>query len=111
MIYQLSTIVDITETKTYHGSDQLKINQQQNFNTIIQTIGLCGNVYYQESPKYINNKWYFEWTMEIEELFRVDDDHTAKLSTIFDYVPFIPTSDIYTRHYFLTNYNIWFDSR
>ena len=93
MIYELYTFVDITETRIYHGFNDLKKYQQQNFNTIVQTIGLCGNVYYENTPivtTYDNKKaWYFEWKMEIDDLFKRDNDHIAILPELFQFVPFI----------------------
>lgn len=110
MIYYLYTLVDITETKLYHGNDILGKCQQQNFQTVIQTIGLCGNVYYNESPikipssKFKNHHecWYFEWTMEIPDLFKRDDDPIAILPELFNFVPYIPnlTENINNEHPF-----------
>lgn len=116
MIYQLYTFVDITETKIYHGFNDLKKYQQQNFNTIIQTIGLCGNVYYKNPPiitTYNNKKaWYFEWEMEIEELFKRDNNHVAILPELFQFVPFIKylTEEVkFDIPVFIPNENIFFD--
>ena len=96
MIYQLYTTVDITQTNVYHGNNDLLINQQQNFNTILQTIGLCGNIYYDNPPEILySNKfygikhWMFEWKMEIPDLFKRGNNHTAVLDEIFQFVPFI----------------------
>jgi hypothetical protein len=96
MRYYLYTTVDITETGLYWGDDSLQKNQQQNFDTILQTIGLCGNLYYDNPPtliqsaKFPNNKtWYFEWRMEIDDLFKRGSDHIAILKDIFEYVPII----------------------
>jgi len=119
MIYQLYTTVDITETKVYHGPNQLAINQQQNFNTVIQTIGLCGNIYYDESPsltdysKFNYTKcWLFEWNMEIPDIFKRGDSHVAILYDIFQYVPFIAnlTEEVpFNVHIFSPWSNIFFD--
>lgn len=98
MIYCLYTTIDITETKQRHGGDFVPRCQQQNFDTVLQTIGLCGNVYFDHSPKKITasmfgqkNKsiWHFEWRMEIEELFTKDGNHVAILEEVFQYVPVI----------------------
>lgn len=97
MIYQLYTTVDITETGVYHGNNDMKRNQQQNFDTVVQTIGLCGNVYYDSSPiiinsnKFPNKTWFFEWRMELDDIFKKDTDHIAVLKELFQYVPFIPS--------------------
>lgn len=98
MIYYLHTLVDITHTKQHHGPNSLEKSQQQNFNTVLQTIGLSGNVYFKHDPikvpaKEFNKKnahcWYFEWQMEIEELFTKNDDPVAVLKENFEFVPFI----------------------
>lgn len=119
MIYQLYTLVDITETSIFHGDDIISRNQQQNFDTVIQTIGLCGNIYFNHSPTIISSRlfpkqkcWYFEWSMELEELFKKGNDHVAVLKDIFEYVPFITDlteSYRFDKKYFQNNINIVFD--
>lgn len=121
MTYQLFTLADITDTGAYHGEGNLQKYQQQNFNTVIQTIGLCGNIYYNDSPtivqtnrfgKLVHDCWYFEWNMEIEDLFKVDGDPLAKLSEVFKFVPYIPNlteKSYYTLAVFLPDENIIFD--
>ena len=96
MRYYLYTTVDITETGLYWGSNSIPRNQQQNFDTVLQTIGLCGNLYYDNPPEIIhynkftpNKTWYFEWWMEIDDLFKRGSDHIAILADIFEYVPII----------------------
>lgn len=98
MIYCLYTLVDITATGQYRSRNDLERLQQQNFDTVIQTIGLAGNVYYDNPPKVIpaeifgNEKekcWYFEWTMEIDNLFERDGDELYRLKELFEFVPFI----------------------
>ena len=98
MIYCLYTLVDITASGQYKSRNDLERLQQQNFDTVMQTIGLAGNVYFDHAPKPIpadifGNKdqtcWYFEWTMEIEHLFEVDGDELSRLKDLFEYVPFI----------------------
>lgn len=99
MLYSLYTLVDITATGQYRSSDRLPRNQQQNFDTILQTLGIKGNVYFDKKPNkmpaYIfgNEKiecWYFEWTMEISDLFEKDNDPIGQLKDLFEFVPFIP---------------------
>jgi hypothetical protein len=98
MLYCLYTLADITATGQYHGGEPLLRNQQQNFDTILQTLGLKGNVYFEQKPIVIkadifgragDKCWYFEWKMEIEELFQVDDDPIALLKDLFEYIPYI----------------------
>jgi len=98
MIYHLYTLVDITETKQRHGGEVLPRHQQQNFDIVLQTIGLCGNVIYKRSPETLpadmfgkRNKtaWHFEWEMEHDEIFTIDGNPIAKLKEIFEFVPII----------------------
>lgn len=98
MIYSLYTLADITNTGVFKSRSDLERSQQQNFDTVLSTIGLSGNVYFRNPPKIIgadifgapNERcWYFEWTMELEYLFHVDDDPIARLKQNFEFVPFI----------------------
>lgn len=99
MKYILYTLVDITETSLHHGPDRLARSQQQNFETVLQTLGICGNVYYEFPPEILQanlkfkkskgSMWKFEWTMEIDELFTEDNNPIAKLHSLFEFVPII----------------------
>ena len=98
MIYCLYTLVDITATGHYKSRNDLERLQQQNFDTVMQTIGLAGNIYYERAPEiqpadiFGNSEqkcWYFEWRMEIEHLFEQDGDELARLKDLFEYVPVI----------------------
>jgi hypothetical protein len=98
MIYCLYTLVDITASGQYKSRNDLERLQQQNFDTVIQTIGLAGNIYFNQPPRVMAAEifgnedqtcWYFEWRMEIEHLFEVDGDELARLKDLFEYVPFI----------------------
>lgn len=121
MIYCLYTLADITPTGQHRGPQSLEKSQQQNFNTVIQTIGLTGNIYYDKEPTKvpasifgIENKscWYFEWSMEIPELFTKNGDPIAVLKDNFEYVPFITglTEDVtLDKPYFKLGQNIIFD--
>ena len=120
MLYCLYTLVDITATG-HRSGERLARNQQANFDTITQTIQLCGNMYYDNFPKKVPGEifgskdldcWYFEWTMEIDELFYKDNDHIGRLKDIFEYVPFIAelTESIkFDKPYFRLGHNIIFD--
>ena len=98
MIYSLYTLVDITATGYYRSRSDLERLEQQNFDTVIQTIGLSGNVYYDKPPIIIpadifgapdQRCWYFEWTMEIDYVFEVDGDNIRRLKENFEFIPFI----------------------
>ena len=121
MVYSLYTLVDITETHQRRGGEILARRQQQNFDIVLQTIGLCGNVYYTKSPEEvpgdifgdINKKaWQFNWEMEIDALFEQDGDPVKKLKEIFEYVPVITgltESEVIDPPMFQVGKNIVFD--
>lgn len=121
MLYCLYTLVDITATGHHRSGEKLERNQQQNFDTVTQTIQLCGNMYYETPPKKVSADmfgrpdilcWYFEWRMEIEELFLKNNDNIGRLKDLFEYVPFIAglTEPVpFGKSYFTLGQNIIFD--
>jgi hypothetical protein len=123
MIYSLYTLVDITATGQFRSRSDLERLQQQNFDTVIQTIGLAGNIMYDSPPKLIpadifgnpNQKcWYFEWYMEREHLFEVEGDELARLKELFEFVPVITgltETAKFERPMFQLGRNIVFDYR
>lgn len=50
MKFKLYTLVDITETRARRGEDPKLMRQQQNFLTVLQTIGLRVNPTYIKAP-------------------------------------------------------------
>lgn len=101
MEFQLKTLVDITETKARRqDADKFAYKQQANFQTVIQTIGLRVNVYYENSPsfdnilieklgfgdKYIGKQkiWTFNFSIEYEGGLDVN-----MLTEDFDLIPII----------------------
>ncbi len=121
MLYCLYTLVDITATGQHHGGEKLARNQQQNFDTVTQTIQLSGNMYYDANPVKVPAEifgnsnidcWYFEWTMEIEDLFLKDNDPLAILKKSFEFVPFISgltEQTEFEKPFFKLGQNIIFD--
>jgi len=103
MKFQVSTLVDITETGARKGtSDKFSYNQQQNFQTLIQTIGLRANLEYVNPPsvtvktasqfgkdyKGEQKVWQFEFEVAYEQATSVQ-----ALQEDFDLVPFIDNLD------------------
>lgn len=121
MIYCLYTLADITATGHYKSRSDLERLQQQNFDTVIQTIGLAGNIYYENTPKLMpadifdlpkQKCWYFEWRMELEHLFEVDGDELYRLKDLFKFVPFIDNLEEtveFEKPMFVLGQNIIFD--
>lgn len=77
MIFELYTLIDITETKAKRGGDPFLLNQQQNFLTVLNTIGLRANPSILSPPKvvtefpkfgtkYKNAKHAWRFVFEIE---------------------------------------------
>jgi hypothetical protein len=106
MQYRIHSTVDITNTGQYRnepGKEQARL-QQQNFDTLINTIGMRSNITYDYSPKVIidypekygmiGNKlcniWVFDWRVELEYIFLENGDDTALLKKDFQLVPYIP---------------------
>lgn len=105
MNYKLYTLVDITHTGQYrheHGKEIAKM-QEQNFNTILQTLGLRSNVFYGGGPVTLEVKgsligfntdeiirvWRFDWTTERENLYLKDEDPVGYLKDDFQLIPYI----------------------
>jgi len=109
MEYKLLTTVDITATGMYRtilGHEKAR-NQQQNFDTVLQTIGIRGNCNFEVKPKVIDAKgsehgfstdkdikiWQFEWRVETPDVFLEGTDPIALLKKDFELVPFITGLD------------------
>ena len=104
MRFKLYTLVDITETRARRGEDSKKHRQQQNYLTVVQTIGLRANPTYISSPKFfyqIPNKLglglkyktkqtIWEYTFDIEYEGAVDIDI---LNNDFNLIPIITGLD------------------
>jgi len=101
MRFRLQTLVDITNTKAHRqGDDKFAYKQEANFQTLIQTLGLRVNVYFDNSPtfeeislgkigfsdKYKGKQmvWTFDFYIEYEGGLTVD-----MLTSDFDLIPII----------------------
>jgi len=106
MHYRLYSLADITNTRQYQNTADVRQarNQQQNFDTVIQTIGMRANITYDSPPRValdipstyglegdeLASIWIFEWRCEREFLFLDDGDHVGYLKQLFKLVPYIP---------------------
>lgn len=106
MKYKMITTVDISATGQYRSEEgrELAKHQQQNFDTVLQTIGLRSNITYTKPPvsKYIKGHeinldtddivrvWEFVWDTELDDLFLKDGDAVSLLKEDFNFVPYIP---------------------
>ena len=98
--FRLTTLVDITETGARRGEDPLAYRQQQNFLTVLQTIGLRTNIEYTSGPKVITADpkekslgsdykgeqtiWQFEFTSPAPDSLTLD-----MLNNDFNLIPII----------------------
>jgi hypothetical protein len=101
------TLVDITETGVTRdrGTDELKRNQQRNWETVIQCISLrtqpmeivqqishdapMSDFEFGEMYSDRHTVWTFAFTVEHNDIFRKDDDPAGLLDDSFDTVPVI----------------------
>ena len=104
MRFRLYTLVDITETGARRGEDPKQFRQQQNFLTVMQTIGLRVNPTYIKPPSIVNdipNKYnlgskfknkqtIWEYAFDIEYDDALDKDI---LDNDFDLIPIITGLD------------------
>jgi len=110
MNYKLYTLVDITRTGQYRaepGKESARW-KEQNFNTILQTLGLRANLAYFENPivtevrgslvgfdtEEIIRLWRFDFATERENFYESEDgDPVGFLKEDFELVPFIQGLD------------------
>lgn len=109
MHYKLYTTVDITNTGQYRaelGKEAARW-KEQNFQTVLQTIGIRANLagYLKPEVLEVNGKtvgleindivrvWRFDFETEREFLFEVDGDPTGYLKQDFEMVPYIAGLD------------------
>ena len=109
MEYKLYTTVDITNTGQYRHEPGKESDRwrEQNFQTVLQTLGMRANVSYVKSPKTIeisghilgfntNNiirVWQFDFNTERENFFNKDSNPVGNLIEDFDGIPYIAGLD------------------
>jgi len=104
MRFGLYTLVDITETGARRGEDPKLMRQQQNFLTVLQTIGLRVNPTYVRPPKIINEipkNLGLECDSEKKQkiwdfVFDIDYEDALTIETLvkdFDLIPIITDLD------------------
>ena len=99
--YRLTTLIDITRTDAgKNNPDELKVKQQQNFNSLRQAIELRANVQWTRDPIIKDGRlpddiegkakhWIWEFEVERDELFLEDGDPVALLKKDLHRVPII----------------------
>jgi hypothetical protein len=105
MDYKLYTLVDITHTGQYRiePNKEQERYKEQNFNTVIQTLGLRSNISYRFDPQILEvggrlvgfdtdeiiRVWRFDWTVEHTDLYHDGTDPLGFLKQDFHLVPYI----------------------
>lgn len=92
--YNIKTTVDITVTNpTRDETDQIKVAQQGNFNSLVQGIGLRANIDWDTDPvlKEEDGVNYWHWSFKVEQNFiwTVDNDDLALLNSDLNNIPVI----------------------
>lgn len=104
MQYKLYSTVDITHTNQYRfefGKERLHW-QEQNFNTVIQTLSLRTNITYSDPEQIVIQGnlvgfnttetirvWTFSFYTDRADVFKLDHDPVRLLKQDFEMVPFI----------------------
>lgn len=105
MDYKLYTLVDITHTGQYRneaGKEQQRY-KEQNFNTVLQTLGLRSNIWYDRGPQMLEvggrlvgfntdeiiRVWRFDWRVEQPNVYEQHGDALSFLKQDFHLVPYI----------------------
>jgi hypothetical protein len=105
MEYKLYTLVDITRTGQYRNEPgrQKERWQEQNFNTVLQTLGIRSNISYNVPPQMTEVKgrlvgfdtddiirlWRFDFYTERDQIYATPDDPVGLLKEDFMLVPYI----------------------
>jgi hypothetical protein len=99
--YQIVTLVDITRTNPPRSeTDQHKLSQQANFNSLLQAIGLRANIDWSVDPKESSgslpypldgraNYWLWIFDAERPDVFMKDDNPVGLLLDDLHGVPII----------------------
>lgn len=107
MRYELFTTVDITSTGQYRPSADALYQREQNFQTILQTIGIRANVLFSKKPQLLEvqgsklgfntddviHVWHFEFETERDNLFGSESNPVEYLIEDFEGIPYISGLD------------------
>ena len=109
MDYKLYTLVDITHTGQFRNESgkESDLWREQNFNTVLQTLGIRANVHYNQKPLVTEVKgrligfdtdeviraWRFDFSTERDYLYEHNDDPVGFLKEDFHLVPYISGLD------------------
>ena len=99
------TLVDVTATGVIRNGQEITRDQQRNWETILQTIGLIAqpvdlveplvvetNLDYLEFGEFYQGNhrvWIWSFAVEHSEVFTIDNNPTARLEQYFEQVPMV----------------------
>lgn len=105
MDYKLYTLIDITHTGQYRNEPGKEDDRwrEQNFNTVLQTLGIRANIQYFQKPivtevagnlvgfntDEVIRLWRFDFRTEQEHLYESKGDPVGYLKQDFHLVPYI----------------------
>jgi hypothetical protein len=99
--YKIITLVDITKSNAHRlETDKLKVGQQANFNSLIQSIGLRSNLDWNKDPEQHSGRlpvaldgkavhWIWEFDTERDFVFKKGDDLAGLLKDDLHGVPVV----------------------
>jgi hypothetical protein len=99
--YRITTLVDITRSQASRTeTNKIKIGQQSNFNTFLQSIGLRANITWHQDPVKHTGRlpeplegkadhWVWEVDVESQDVFLKDDDPVGLLRDDLHGVPVV----------------------
>lgn len=100
-IFRVVSLVDITNPRCARSeTDQMKIGQQANFNSLIQAIGLRSNIEWWSDPTFQSgrlplpfegaaNHWTWEFETERDDIFLKGSDPVGHLIDDVNGVPIV----------------------
>jgi hypothetical protein len=101
MEYKLYTLVDITHSLIARTNEERW--REQNFNTVVQTLGIRANITYNTGPVTLETAgrlvgfdtddvlllWRFDFNTDRDDLYRDNNDPVGLLKKDFHLVPYI----------------------
>ena len=100
--FQIISLVDITRSRPDRScTDQLKLGQQANFNSLLQAIGIRSNIEWQDDPKMHTGRLpdpfdgaasHWIWTFTVERDF-VFDKQGDPVGLLLDDIHGVPVVD------------------
>jgi hypothetical protein len=107
--YRMYSLIDITKTGQTRGEDSLERDQQRNYETVLQAIGLItqpqelqppvtthAHMEWLEFGEFFQGEhkvWVWQFAVEHTNVFAIGTNPVGRLNEAFDQVPFISGLD------------------